>query len=449
MSQNPNTIVGAALRCLLLGIALVATAGSQLRAQPLDSLVAIAEQTHPSVAAARLVIEQADARSRAAAAWNAPSAGLEFSDLPFNNPSPFARGETMLMVEQMIPLFGQNRAMAAAEALGARVGEEGVASIRRQLRARIQREYYTLWLLERRRALNTENVALSEALYKGVETQYTVGRASQSDMLRIALEIERLKNDRTIIDEEWIEATSRLNAILGREPATPIAIVSPLPAGGIDPIDSLTVRLRDHPDLRRMEAMAAMSEAEATAQEAMLKPELMVRGALGYAPEGHPIREGSDLFASIGEGAHGATTGEPMAPMRFGFTASAMLSIPIAPWSRSGPQGRADAARLEGQEQLLRRDAMQREMSGMLQSAVSMARRARFRAVFYRDRQIPLLQQTLQTLRSDYANSRVPFASVVEVYSMLVMTRLDGYMQEMEYAMALSMITELVGSGLK
>lgn len=418
--------------------------GAQLCAQPLDSLITLVERTHPSVGASLLAIERADARVAAALAWSAPSAGLQLADLPLGNPNPFTRGEAMLMVEQMIPLFGQNRAMAAAEALGARVGEEELASVRRQLRARVQREYYTLWLLERRRELNDESVALAQALYRSVETQYTVSRATQSDLLRITIETDRLSNDRRIIAEERAEAQSRLNALLGRELDMPFTIENVIPKGDVAQLDSMIARLGDHPTLRRMEAMAAMSYAEADAQVAMLRPEIMIRGGLGYAVEGMPVREGSEVFMSIGEGSQRAAPA--MEPMRLGFTASAMLTIPIAPWARSGPQGRADAARIEARRQILQRDAMRREMTGMLLTAVSTARRARFRTEFYRDRQIPLLQQTLLSLRTDYTNDRAPFSAVVETYSMLVMTRLDAFMQEMEYAMALSMVAELAGN---
>jgi hypothetical protein len=97
------------------------------------------------------------------------------------------------------------------------------------------------------------------------------------------------------------------------------------------------------------------------------------------------------------------------------------------------------------EEQLLRRDAMQRDMLEMLRGAWGKARRARVRLDYQRRTQIPLLEKTLLALRADYVASRVPFASVLDGYTMLVMARMDVAMQEMEYAMALSMIAEIAG----
>jgi outer membrane protein TolC len=416
------------------------------RAQSLDSLVRLAEQTHPSVLAARTAVEQADARARAALAWEAPSVGVEFNGLPFDNPNPFARGETMLMVEQMIPLFGQNRAMARAEQLGARVGEQELAAAQRDLRARVEREYFTLWLLDRRAALNEESRTLSDALLKSAETQYSVSRAAQSDLLRINIEIERLATERATIDEESREALGRLNALLGRRLDVPVEVSESLTRNVLPTVDSLAALIGNHPALRQMEAMAAMKEAEAEAQLAMLKPMLMLRGGLMYAPEGHVLREGSEMLRELSSGEHGGVGLVPMEnPNRFGFSVAAMLRIPLVPWSRSGPEELATVSRLEAQEELYRRDAMQRDMVGMLRSAWSMARRADLRREYYQRTQIPLLERTLQSLRTDYLNGRIPFSSVVEGYSMLIMGRMDAYMQQMEYAMALSELTQLTG----
>jgi outer membrane protein TolC len=412
-------------------------------AQPLDSLVRHAWEVHPSVAAARIAIQQADARARSAAAWEPPAVGLEFSMLPPSNLNPFSAGETMLMVEQMIPLFGQNRAMAQAMEREKEVAEADVASVQRTLRARVEREYYTLWLLDRRSKLNVESRKLADLLYKTAEVRYTTNTTGQSDIYRITIETERLASEAREIERERIEALGRLNALLVRPQDTPVDIIDDLTITSLPSFDSLAVRIAGHPELREMEAMARMSRAEAEAQEAMLRPMLMLRAGVSYMPEGHPLREGSEMVAQLGE--HGG--GAEMDPMHFGLLAGAMLSVPIAPWSRSGPAGRAEAYRLEAEEQLLRRDAMRQDMLAMLRSAYGEAERARIRVDYYQRTQIPLLERSLEAMRADYTNRRTDFSSLVDMYSMLIMAHMESYMQQMEYAMAVSMIAEMTGEG--
>jgi outer membrane protein TolC len=420
---------------------IILSAGSATVAQPLDSLIRQAYRSHPSLAAAKLAIDQADARARSAAAWEPPGIGLEFSELPTNDPNPFARGETMLMVEQMIPLFGQNRRMAQAMELGKEAAEADIASLRRELRARVEREYYTLWLLNRREKLNAESRTLADLLHKTAEARYTTGTTGQSDIYRSMIEIERLATETDEIASETSEALARLNALLMRPAETSVVPVDLLPATALPAFDSLAALIGAHPALQQMEAMARMSRAEAEAQEAMLKPMLMLRAGVGYMPEGHPLREGSEMVSKLGE--HGATL--DMEPMRFGLTAGAMLTIPFAPWSRSGPEALADERRLQAEQQLLKREAMRQDMVAMLRTSYSKAERARLRIEYYSRTQIPLLQKSLEAMQSDYTNRRTEFSSVIESYRMLNMAQMDLYMQQMEYAMALAMMTEITG----
>jgi len=424
------------LRAVAAGLSLLVVVGT-LSAQPLDSLVRLAVERHPSIEAAELAVRQADARARAASAWDPPGVGVEFRMLPPSNPDPTSKGETMVMIEQMIPLFGQKRAMADAMAVGAEVGEASAASARRRLRTRVEREYYTLWLLGRRLELNAESRDIAERLYRSVETRYIASTAGQSDLLRLQVEIERLETEREEIEQERIESRARLNAILVRPVDDSVAVDPVLAVDSLPPFESIDSLLLDNPELRRMEAMAKMSRVEADAESAMLKPMLMLRGGVTYMPQGHPVRE-----ASVGE--HGVIAhGDGV--MKFGLSVGATLSVPIAPWSRSGPEGRAEALRIDAERTLDDREAMRLEMSGMLRATYAQARRALLKMSFYRDTQGPLLERTLDALRADYVNGRIPFSSVLDGYSSLIMTRMDAYMEQMQYSMALSMMAEIVG----
>lgn len=429
-------------RCVPVLLSIVA-AGS-LAAQPLDSLVKLAVEKHPSVAAVQSTIRQADARARSAGAWQAPGVGIQFNMLPPGNPNPFAKGETMLMVEQMIPLFGQNRAMTRAMSAEAGVSEAELTSIQRALRARVEQEYYTLWLLQRRADINRENRELAGLLYRTAETNYEVGRAAQSDLFSMTSEQERLNVESREIAEEKAESLARLNTLLSRPVETPVSIADSLSAPALPPFEELSNALLSHPDLQKMEAMAAMNRAEAEAKESMLAPMLMVRGGVSYMPEGHPLRESAIRDGLIG--GHGGASG--MDVMKFALNAGAMISLPIAPWSSAGPQAGAEAERLKAETTLLERDGMKQEMIAMLRSACSQAARAQFQVQYYEKTQLPLLEQTLASLRNDYTNGRVPFSSVLNGYTMLGMARMESAMKQMEYAMALSMITQLTGLSL-
>lgn len=407
-------------------------------AQPLDTLVRRALERHPAMSAAQLSVERADLEAEAAGAWEPPRAGVEISMLPPMNPNPFMGGETMFMVEQEIPLFGQNATMAQAMRANGEIRGEERSATARELRAQIETEYYQILFLDRRAELNRESRALAELLYADVETRYQVNAASQGDLYTLAIEIERLDAELRSITIQRATAQGAINTLLLQDVGDTIFISDTLPLHPLPPFDELAARLDNNPELKKMDAMARMNEAEAVAAESMLDPMLMVRGGVAVMPMGHPVRMGE--LGHMVEEFH--TYGENNVD-RLGLLAGVMVSIPLAPWSRSGPEAKAQGARIQGEEALARKSAMRRDMIVMLRREYGMAEEARMWIEYYRDKQIPLLEQSLKAFRADYSGGRASIATLVETYRMLVMAHEEIAMREAEYAMALAQIKKV------
>lgn len=404
-------------------------------AQPLDSLVATALRVHPNVRAAQRAIAAADHRARAASAWDPPSVGIEFRDLVVDNPTPWNNGETMLMAEQMIPLFGQNRAMANAMAAERPVAEASLEALQRKIRLRVQEEYLSAWLADRTLEQNAEEQRLTELIHRSATISFEAGKTPSSDLLRIESELARLANQATTISTERAESVGRLNTLLARPANSPIQIAAELPPASLPPFDSARAAIANHPALRQMEAMAQMSRLQAEAATAMGRPMLMLRGGIGYMPEGHPLRE-----ASVGE--HGATTTSE--PMNWGLTVGAMMTIPSIGWSRDRAEGETLAWETEAEKNLEEGAGMKLEMEGMLRAAYARAERAASTIRSLRQTQTPLLERTLQALRNDYAANRTSLSALLDGMKMLAMTRMELLMAQMEQAMGAAMVGELV-----
>ena len=404
-------------------------------AQPLDSLVATALRVHPNVRAAQRAIAAADHRARAASAWDPPSVGIEFRDLVVDNPTPWNNGETMLMAEQMIPLFGQNRAMANAMAAERPVAEASLEALQRKIRLRVQEEYLSAWLADRKLEQNAEEQRLTELIHRSATISFEAGKTPSSDLLRIESELARLANQATTISTERAESVGRLNTLLARPANSPIQIAAELPPASLPPFDSARAAIANHPALRQMEAMAQMSRLQAEAATAMGRPMLMLRGGIGYMPEGHPLRE-----ASVGE--HGATTTSE--PMNWGLTVGAMMTIPSIGWSRDRAEGETLAWETEAEKNLEEGAGMKLEMEGMLRAAYARAERAASTIRSLRQTQTPLLERTLQALRNDYAANRTSLSALLDGMKMLAMTRMELLMAQMEQAMGAAMVGELV-----
>ena len=421
---------------IIAAIALLAMPAAA-SAQPLDSLIAIALRVHPRVRAAQHAIAVAGHRARAASAWDPPSIGMEFRDLVIDNPTPWNNGETMLMAEQMIPLFGQNRAMANAMAAERPVAEASLAGLRRKLRLQVRQEYLAIWLADRKIELNAEEQRLTELIHRTATIGFQAGKTPGSDLLRIESELARLANQATTIAAERAESVGRLNAILAHPSGSPIQISPELPPVSAPPFDAARKAIAGHPELRRMEAMAQMSNLQSQAATAMGRPMLMLRGGVGYMPEGHPLRE-----ANASE--HGVTgAGQPM---NWGLTLGAMVTIPATGWSRDRAEGEALAWQAEAEKNLEEGKGMELEMEGMLRAAYSQLSRAEATIGYLRQTQTPLLERTLQALRNEYSANRAPLPSLLDGMKMLIMARMDLLMAQMEQGMAAAMIEELIAN---
>lgn len=434
--QQPIKTVWVAMLAFVVAMVCV----NYMSAQPLDSLVSIALERHPSLEAVQHSIDRTEAAARAAGAWSAPKAGVQFQMLPPLNPNPFAKGETMLMLEQEIPLFGQNKKMAQGMLSAKAVREEELAGIKRQLQAKIASLYYQAWSVDQRRNLNRQNRSIVEVLYSNVEARYELNSGSQADLYRLATEIERLDAELRSMDHERRTLQTVLNTLLVRDVADTVVVVDTVPFAPLPAFEDLILRLNQNPDLKKMEAMAAMNEANAIAAESMLDPMLMLRGGVALMPEGHPARMGN-IGHMVGEINKGMT----LEPEPVGLMVGAMISIPIAPWSRSGPEAQAESARLEGKQALAEREQMRQEMVAMLRQEYGMIERNRIWIEHYQGKQIPLLEQTLQTLQSDYINGRASFTALLDVYQTLVMAEEELIMNRKDYALGLIAIERIAG----
>lgn len=427
-------------RTAVLAFSIVLAGNLTASAQPLDSLVRAGVERHPSLESVRLAAEQAEFKGESLSAWSPPRAGVEMRMLPPLNPNPFSRGETMFMVEQDIPLFGQKNRMGEAAKLEADVRRQEHAVLERELRSRITSLYYRAWAVDRRRELNRENRQLAELLYDDATTRFELDRGSQTDLYRLGTEIEELNATLRSLNRERESLQGVMNALLLHDAGDTLVIVDSVPVTPLPPFASLLEGLNQHPALRKMEESARMSEAQAVAAESQLDPMLMLRGGVALMPQGHPARMGT-LENMVGEINRG---GSPESET-FGLMAGAMLSIPIAPWSRSGPEAQAESARLQGKRALADRETVRQELIADLRRAYDAAEQSMIWIEHYRDRQIPLLMQTLETLRSEYINGGASVTSLIETYGMLVDARERIIKSRMEYGIALVQIERIAG----
>lgn len=393
-----------------------------------DSVVTLAQlvqqalQNNPALQASKLRIKGAEARVPQAAAWDDPQAGVEFYATPVTSANPFRDGmETDYFVQQMIPL-GKKSPMEEAARANVLLVEQRSAGIERNLIAQVKTVYAMLYAAQRRLNVNAENERLLKQIVESARGKYSVGISSQSDVLKAQVELARLANERSLIEQELRAAEAMMNGLRAVPAATPVTRVEDIAVRDFpETVEQLEQKaLQNRPELTAMQYEIDMNRAELTASKRERIPDLMIKGTYKQ------MKEGTDLWAAmIG------------------------ISIPIAPWSSGKYSGKTEENEVNVRSGEL-------DLADMRNMAVSDVRdawtktRSRLEQVQrYRDVILPQAAQTLQSTLVSYQTDKTDFLSLLDSYRMIQMLRMEYYMLVAEYQTSSAALEKAVGTSLE
>lgn len=413
----------------------------ELAAQSIDSLVAFALASHPEQQSVAYRVAAVEERSDGMRAWDPPRIGARISMLPPTNPNPFSAGQTTLVAEQSIPLFGSRHREAEAELAMVEVEESRLPILERELRREIGETYYRAWSARELALVSRESRALLEKLYEEAERRTTLSRESSGTLYRLATEIARLDLAVENHTADLHEAIVHINILAGRPLNLPITLVEPVEiVDSLPSFQNLAKQLADHPDLLRLEQAAVARERRAEGIDARLEPTLTLGAGLSLMPGGHPVRTGS-LGTQVAE----INAGEEPGGTILGLSLGGTLSIPTAAWSRSGPEGRAEAEIYTARALRADRSSLLRRMSARLHHLHGEVERSQRMLTFYREKQIPLLEQQIAVERSAYVVGEADLADLIESWRTLLTVREEVLHRRAEKATQILEIEVMTG----
>jgi outer membrane protein TolC len=362
----------------------------------IDQLVAEAQGQNPALEAASARADAAAEAVDSVRKWEDPvfSFGLW---LPGQQGfSSFQMGNLIYGVEQKLPVFGRSE-------LARDVAESAAAKERLNVRNAVEilRRDVTLALLDL--ALADENAKLAEedltwldATLAAVDDRFRVGKASQVEWLKIQTERAKAADQLTTIRSMRGRQRAQLNRLVNRDLEAPWPSVSlPEIAGPVLFDDRLVSAALDFaPKLKVMQQEAAQDEAVARLTQRKRMPEIGVGlQARQYSGDGQ-IREGT---------------------MTVDFS---------LPWLNRRNYD-ADLRRDRANKRAAEHEADDYALSIRLEvhHLVVDLDAARRQALLYRDRIIPLTEQTLSSARAAWENNLGLFQDVLDARRMLVENR--------------------------
>lgn len=229
--SRPQTLT--AIRSVLFGLAVAwslagcsaASAAEALPGADLASIRAWLHANNPRLRAMQAQADAADARILPAGALPDPMASVELEEIDPDRPSLLTgnAGLTTYRLRQRFPLWGKrglSRDVARHEARA--VGYERDATAL-ELVAQAEDAYVRYWHAREGIAVIDRLIALLEQVEEVAGVRYALGMAAQQDSIRA--QVERTAMQRERIERLAIrsEATSSLNAVLGRRADAPLA----------------------------------------------------------------------------------------------------------------------------------------------------------------------------------------------------------------------------------
>ena len=232
-------------------------------------------------------LKSAGFSARAAAERVGPAGALPDPELQFGLMNRMASefGSTVdpmtmnqLQLMQMLPWPGKLGGARAAARHTARAASADADEQARMLAAQVRMAYYDAAYADRALEVMRGTQALLRQFLDVSTTMYAVGSAAQQDVLRAQVEVARMTEDITRMAQERVASAARLDALLGRDAASPVgALELPEPGADLPPVDSLVARALDtRPALSAGGERVAAAEASLSAARRELYPDFQV-----------------------------------------------------------------------------------------------------------------------------------------------------------------------------
>jgi cobalt-zinc-cadmium efflux system outer membrane protein len=193
----------------------------------LQTLVAEALEQNPEIKAMRRGFDMMRARISQAKALPEPTLSYGYAgNAAFVPPFDIQKGDPasarMLSFTQEVPYPGK----LAIKGKMANVEAEAEWWIYEQVRlnvvAEVKDAYFDLFYLHKAIDTVTKNRELVEKFARIAEAGYSVGKGVQQDVLKAQVEISKLTDQLTVLEQRRQTAEARINSLLFREPETPV-----------------------------------------------------------------------------------------------------------------------------------------------------------------------------------------------------------------------------------
>lgn len=387
----------------------------------LDSVLLLIDKQNPMLQEYDNKVKALNVYTEGAKGWMAPMVGAGTFMTPYPGQMIMEdrdKGSIMFTVEQEIPNPAKLNANKKYFASRASVEEQGRAYQFNALRAEAKTFYYKWLIAEKKINVLNENERIIQLMLKLAQLRYPYNQGSLGNIYKVEGRLSEVQNMKLMTEGDIDENRYRLKTLMNLPPDATIMIdtatrvhyeASPV-------IYDTAVLSTQRSDVRQIDKTIQVMQLNQQLQRYQAKPNFKVR------------------FDHM----------QPLGDMPTLFTAMAMVSIPIAPWSSKMYKSEVKGMQYDIEAMKKGREAILIESRGMLAGMAAKLGRMQQQLENYKTKIIPALRRNYQTLMLAYEENREQLPIVIDGWEAMNMAQME-YLNKLEeyYTMIVSYEKEL------
>ncbi|WP_439883289.1 TolC family protein [Pontibacter sp. MBLB2868] len=384
--------------CLLFATPIVA----QQQPVALDSVLQKIRSNNPMLQQYDLRAKAQDAYAEGATGWMAPMVGAGVFMLPYpgqNVESDEKEGSYMISAEQAIPNPAKQRAKQAVYDSRAAIELAKAEVAYNELRSQAKVAYYNWVVLEKKLDVLKDNERIMQYMLKLARIRYPYSQGKLGSIYKAEARLHEVENMLLMTRNEILQQNVQLNILMNqpKEQQFKIDTLVRIPEPVLLAAD--TTYLNDsRSDIRQLDRTIESMRLGVEQEKLERKPDFRLR------------------FDHM-------TPRNSMMPNQ--YTAMAMVSIPIAPWSSKMYKANTKAMNLEIEAMQRERENIINEAQGMVRTMALELNAKREQVENYRTKILPALKKNYDVTMLAYEQNSAELPEVIDAWEALNMAQME------------------------
>ncbi|MBN8651527.1 MAG: TolC family protein [Cytophagales bacterium] len=374
----------------------------------LDSVLRAIDHRNPMLQEYDNKVKALNTYTEGAKSWMAPMVGAGTFMTPYPGQMLMDerdKGSVMISVEQDIPNPAKLNANKNYFASRASVEEQGRARQFNMLRSEAKTLYYQWLVSEKKMNILQENERIMELMVKISRIRYPYNQGSLGNIYKAEGRLYEVKNMQTMTRGDIEEKRFRLKGLMNVSHDTPIEVdtATRVSFEANQLMYDTAILSNQRSDVKQINKTIDVMRFNQKLQQSQAKPDFRIR------------------FDHM----------QPLGNMPTQFTAMAMVSIPIAPWSSKMYKSEVKGMGYDIEAMKRGREAILIEARGMLAGMAAQLNRMQEQLNNYDTKIIPALRKNYETLMLAYEENREQLPIVIDAWEALNMVQMQ-YLEKME-----------------